>query len=251
MSIHHPTTYSRFLPTLRCAAPARLLAAALALLAGAASAAPVPSSVSTAPGMTHNAAALTGFSTTGSDMAGIRVTAYFSNSTSQTAIWSDQGGGYGGAFGAGWGLTLDGDSFTSPWTLYNDANALMVRLVVDGKLGRTAFDMISDPELSPGSARGKAFTDADLDGAGVRFVDVLYLDRLVVGGVFYEDLYTRMDLRFEGDGLLGQLTFLADTDNASVDIRPGIPEPSTYALLGLGLAGVGWVARRRRMDCGR
>jgi hypothetical protein len=49
-----------------------------------------------------------------------------------------------------------------------------------------------------------------------------------------------------GDTFFDNITFGARTPTDTSIVRPPIPEPSTYALMALGLAGLSLVARRRR-----
>ena len=44
----------------------------------------------------------------------------------------------------------------------------------------------------------------------------------------------------------GTANYIAYDDVTFGSITPGVPEPSTYALMALGLAGIGLVTRRRR-----
>jgi hypothetical protein len=65
---------------------------------------------------------LTGFSTTGAMMSGMEVTAVFSNNFSQTLSWKTTGAASGGVTSAsGWGLNLDGDTFSASW-IFNITN---------------------------------------------------------------------------------------------------------------------------------
>jgi len=52
---------------------------------------------------------------------------------------------------------------------------------------------------------------------------------------------TAMSIDFSGTA-----NYIAYDDVTFGSVTPGVPEPSTYAMLALGLAGVGFVARRRK-----
>lgn len=234
----------------RClaAAPAFVLAAVLATVgAGQATAAPVTSNVVTQAGTSYTAAALTGFATDGSLMGGMNVTAYFAGGASETVIWS---GTTEAAAGTGWTLSQPGDTFSNPWTLANSAAGTIIGFLIDGLQGNTVFDIISDPVLSPGSARGNPFGSADAtDTTLITGATGTYSNTLSIGGVFYGDLYVRLAVEFAGTGLTAGNTFrfVADTDNARADlggITP-IPTPGALALFGMGLLGLGLFGRRR------
>ena len=225
-----------------------LVAAAIVAAATGAQAAPIGSSVGTLPGVNFATAAMSGFVTTGADMAGMVVTVNFNDNTSESAIWALTGGNSGAAMGTGWAMGLDGDSFTNSWVLVNGAKPI-IGFSIDGAPGSTSFDILAAVEATPGSGVGKEFGSADSSDAAVTFASAVYSNRLFVGGTFFDDEYVKLTVRLTGElGVDQNLTFIADTDNARSrgDIIPVVPEPETYALMLAGLGVVGYTARRRR-----
>jgi hypothetical protein len=231
------------LPTLALAAMAVVAAAPTASYA-----APVGSTVATMAGTSYNTAALTGFSTTGAQMGGMEVTVLFSGGGSETTIWN---AGTSSAVGTGWSMSQPNDTFSNPWSLVNSAAATIVGFILDGLNGNTAFDILPDNPVSPGSASGRAFSSADASNTTeITGASATYSNRLLIGGVFYGDLYVRLGVQFDGTGLTSgnTFTFVADTDNARVDLGGivQVPAPAALALFGMGLIGLGVVGRRRR-----
>ena len=224
-----------------------LAAAALVAAFGTVQAQPIPSAVSTSNGSLFDTDALTGFQTTGANMAGSIVTVFFSGGASDSAVWTTTGAASGSASSALWSLSLNGDSFSTPWQLRNIDSSTIIGFSFNGVPGNTVFDIINGADTSPGSANGNPFGSVD-GPATISFANGAYTNILSVAGVFYGDLYTLLNVRFDG-GLRpnGVVTFIADTDNADArGIRPGVPEPQTYALMLAGLGVVGYMVRRRR-----
>jgi hypothetical protein len=200
------------------------------------------------PGTTNTTTALTGFSTWGDMMAGMRVTAYFANGTTQLGIWGTTGAGAGAAVGAGFTLGEVGDTFDGQgsWTLTNNSGIGIQRLLIDAGPGDTVFDTqaLGDIQGTFGSERGWDFlrTDGRLD----LVVNAYYRDSVALtGNAPVGDLFRSLDLQF-GSAMFGTMTFQADTDNIlyAGDITP-VSDPASLLLLGTGL--VGLVTARRRM----
>lgn len=232
------------------------LTTSLLLASSVAQAVTIPSTVQLQPGVTQYITGVVQTAVTGADMAGVRVTAYFTDldgrSFLDTAVWAATGGNRGGASGTLWSLTLSGDSYTERWALVNDnPDANLTRLVIDAWSGGAVFDVLQEPAPydlgTPGSLDGLQLSDVDSPYADLS-VAAYYRNQVDLNGRVYGDLYGELEIRFrtataDADSSLPRivtpLTFRADTDLVSP-----IPEPTSLALMSLGLAFIAW--RRSR-----
>jgi hypothetical protein len=87
-------------------------------------------------------------------------------------------------------------------------------------------------------------------GYGAEIGGVIYLDAgteldILVGGSG-EDYNSSGSPGYSGDGGGGSFVW----DPTAIPAQPAIPEPSTWAMLLLGFAGVGWIGRRRARRAG-
>ena len=118
--------------------------------------------------------------------------------------------------------------------------------------------VVFDRALAPGLGAGTPGSDGGLDlafgtpgpvGSTVTYRNAVHLPGEPAAG----DLFTTIDLWFGPSGLaLGPFTTMnLDADRVAIAPVATVPEPSTWALLGAGLAATGAAARRRARVGGR
>ncbi len=170
--------------------------------------------------------ALTGFSTTGSDMSGMEVTVNFQNGTSSTAIWSTISSGIGAASTGGWTLSESGNTFGDLWTFSNNTGSTISSLSINAIAGKTVFDI--DPRLDDtfstvGSADGIKFNvNSGVAPTSFEYGNIVNL----AGKAPVGDLYAELNLFWRSGFASGSsLRFVADTDNATFVVDPTSPKP--------------------------
>ncbi len=202
----------------------------------------------------------------GADMAGIEVTVFLQDGSSDTATWAATGADSGAASGSGWTLSESGDTLNQPglgaaWTLTNTGTASPITgFKIDAWVAQVFFDVymdLTDPlddVGTPGSSQGRPFT-ADNDKNPVYIYDVWekYGTSITnantpenTSAVTYLnplsslDLFGGLEVNFT-KGVLDvdqSMRFMIDTDQ--------VPEPPLYGLLALGLAGFAFRRPGRR-----
>lgn len=199
--------------------------------------------VSYVNGTTYETAALAGFATSGDEMDGLSVTAYFAAGGSQALAWADTGSGAGGVTGTNWSLSLSGDTYGANWNL--NSSVALSGLVLSGSSGDTVFDITSGASTA-GSSSGWTFQTAYTGPLDATYRNIVQL----TGDPPVGDLWETLSLAFGGDGgFTGSLSFIADTDNAAADadVTPApVPLPAAAPLFLSALAGMGFFAGRRR-----
>lgn len=210
----------------------------------------------------YNASSLTGFSTFGSDMVGMMVTATFqlgydtSTTYSSPATWAANGLQSGSAsanFGGGsWSLSISGDTFSSYWAVTNNtAGYYLKSIYIDAVPGGAVFDVKQDGEYTPGSGLGAPAT-ANLQG-GYDFVGATYSGPVSIANVDSGDMYRFLLINYQGETSPGAYqagiiagsysSILMDTD--SLGSPPAVPEPASMLLMGVGAAGMAFMRRRK------
>lgn len=176
------------------------------------------------------ATTLSSFSTYGSDMNGMRVTANFLNGTSQTLTWGPTGTGTWGVLGNGWSLTQAGNTYpqtdnpnASLWLLGNSGPGLS-SLIIDAIPGNTVFDNV--PGLggqldTPGSAEGWYFQPVSGQAPDVsRYSVPIDISR--------GDLFGTLSL-YWNSGFNGIMQFFADTDSGTTSGPVQPKDPVAYS----------------------
>lgn len=203
------------------------------------------------PGTTVNAIDLTGFSTTGSEMGGMIIEGLFVGGGTASCTWVDGAGQSGSCVASngnfGFSIGLNGDTYTSSWFLSSITGANLLQLVFNGLPGSTVFDRTEPSTGTPGSDLGRdalGSTSSLIPSANVTYINQV----ATMGNAPVGDIYSTVQMYFgpiTNVGLAPGETaeWLMDTD--SIGIRGEIPEPSTFAMMGLALASLAFVRRRR------
>jgi hypothetical protein len=185
---------------------------------------------------------LAGFATTGAMMNGLPVTAEFSNdptapgsSFAETPDSAATGAASGGVENANgwWGLSLDGNSFATPWNFTINPNAnlgRLKRLTLDARDALTVFDrnypgQRDTGEGTPGSANGNDF---NCSGASVSevcgsntfdgFAEYTFDTQVGILGPVGDHRHVQTVTFFRGEspsGPTGSWQFVQDTDDDS------------------------------------
>ena len=171
---------------------------------------------------------------TGADMAGMTVTAEFSDGSTDTLMWNAMGTDMGGALSPEWGVMLSGDSFGEYdpgtntfyglWIISNSTVFDIVELTLNGVNAGVVFDTEFGDASANGSGPGR-----EMVGSSPMLVATYtqnYLDELF-------SIMTLMSLDGTVVGAGMRSAFMTDTDMIEPDMP--VPAPTGMALVALGL----------------
>lgn len=176
---------------------------------------------------------------TGNNLVGVTATAYWSDSTSETATFVDSGGTRGDAIGTGWRLYVDGNDGPGVGTVdpkmpysadvwnfvFEGTSNELVKLVIDGESSTNYVLFDADNSTSPpvGTPNtGGGITWEIYSGLSGTDVAVTY-DKCAMqssDSVPYEDIYLRITLEFSGTAVTSDFSFFQDHDYAASGFTP-------------------------------
>jgi len=197
-------------------------------------------------GVSMQAPALTGFSTSGDQMDGMLVRFGFTDGTFLSAIWADTTVGAGRATIGGVTLSESGDTFSGQWDLVNHSGKVVNYLSLNGAPGETLFDRTIPSPGSNGSAQGRDFVDVSgFSTANVLYTNIFNLTTFAPVGDLYEMIIvTNFNLANGGTAIFEQ-----DADNANAasgHVTSSVPDSGSALLLAaLGLVSLGVIRRRQ------
>ena len=209
---------------------------------------------------------VTGFSTDGDEMAGMIILGNFSSGGNVSCVWGITGGNSGGCTGVNglnsFTLALAGDTYTANWVLNGITTAVgasLQSLVFNGPAGFTVFDRTNPDTGTDGSSNGRdANGDTNASNAKGKQPEAVngvatYSNIVNIGAnPAVTDLYAQVTIVFGGGGaglIAGQSAeWRMDTDNIGLrgDVPgSGVPEPSTFGMVGGGLLALAAYRKRR------